>query len=96
MCFFLFLLCGFGLSVFVILTGTGHIAAESVKRKLPAVFRRIHCIAELSWMSREDIGCYFRQFLARFVPGCTAEEWSHWETLVPGGQLLVRKQAHLD
>ena len=65
----------------VILTGTGHIAAESVKCKLPAVFRRIHCIAELSWMSREDIGCYFRQFLARFVPGCTAEEWSHWETL---------------
>lgn len=63
----------------VILTGTGHIAAESVKCKLPAVFRRIHCIAELSWMSRDDIGCYFRQFLARFVPGCSAEEWSRWE-----------------
>jgi hypothetical protein len=66
----------------VILTGTGHIAEDYVKCKLPAVFRRINCIAELTWMSRDDIGCYFKQFLARFIPpGCSVGEWSQWEAL---------------
>ena len=70
----------------VILTGIGDIAADDVKRKLSAVFRRIHCIAELTWMTQDDIGCYLKQFLAGFVPGCTAREWSHWQALFLKGK----------
>lgn len=65
----------------VILTGTGDIAADYVKWKLPAVFRRIDCIVELTWMSIDDIGVYLKQFLARFIPVCTVEEWSRCKAL---------------
>ena len=60
----------------VVLTGTGSISAESVKIALPAVFRRIHVTGELKWMSLEDIEAFFRQFLARFVPSCSTDEFS--------------------
>ena len=63
----------------VILTGSGGIASEYVRGKLPAVFRRIDIIVELTWMSIDDIRVYFKEFLARFIPGCTFEEWSRCE-----------------
>lgn len=63
----------------VILTGTSEIAADCVRKKLPAVFRRIHCTAELSWMNQSDIGQYFRQFLFGFMPYCSAEDWDSWQ-----------------
>ena len=69
----------------VILTGTGGIAADYVKRKLPAVFRRIDCIVELTWMSIDDIGVYFKQFLACFILGCSVAEWSRCEALFLAG-----------
>lgn len=63
----------------VILTGTSEIVADCVRRKLPAVFRRIHCTAELSWMSQQDIGQYFRQFLCGFMPHISTEDWESWQ-----------------
>lgn len=69
----------------VILTGTGGIAADYVKRKLPAVFRRIDCIVELTWMSIDDIGVYFKQFLVCFIPGCSVAEWLRCEELFLAG-----------
>ncbi|CAK9082912.1 unnamed protein product [Durusdinium trenchii] len=63
----------------VIITGTSEIVADCVKRRLPAVFRRIHSTAELGWMNPEDIGQYFRRFLCGFIPSCTAEEWESWQ-----------------
>ena len=65
----------------VILTGSGGIASDYVKGKLPAVFRRIDIIVELTWMSIDDIRVYFKEFLARFIPGCTVEEWSRCEAI---------------
>jgi hypothetical protein len=61
----------------VILTGTAQIASDDVKRKLLAVYRRIHCSGELWWMSVDDIGKYFTHFLLPFVPDCSTEEWAH-------------------
>ena len=60
----------------VILTGTHEIGSEYVRRLLPAVFRRVHREASLSWMSTEDLCHYLRSFLAQFVPDCTAPEWA--------------------
>ena len=59
----------------VVITGTSELAAKGVRRKLPAVFRRIHCTAELTWMNERDIGEYFRRFLCGFIPSCPAEQW---------------------
>lgn len=59
----------------VILTGTGKLLADTVLRQYPAVHRRIQCTAELSWMTKEDIARFFRNFLQRFVPGLTDPEW---------------------
>ena len=61
------------------LTGTREIEAENVRGLLPAVFRRVHREASLSWMSKQDLCCYLRNFLAQFVPGCTASEWAELE-----------------
>jgi hypothetical protein len=63
----------------VVLTGTQEIVDERVKQLLPAVFRRIHREAHLGWMTEQDVRLFFRQFLARFVPDCSPEEWNHWE-----------------
>lgn len=63
----------------VVLTGTTETSAEQARQMFPAVFRRIHCVAELSWMTVDDIRCYFHQFLMRFVSGCSTEEWDTWE-----------------
>jgi hypothetical protein len=59
----------------VILTGTGQSLAETLLKMYPAVHRRIQCTAELTYMSKEDIGRFFREFLERFVPGVTDPEW---------------------
>ena len=53
----------------VVLTGTNEITCNDVRRRLPAVFRRIHADASLGWMSQADICSFFNGFLLRFVPG---------------------------
>lgn len=63
----------------VVLSGTSELMAEEVRKRLPAVYRRIHCVAELSWMAEEDVRCYFRQFLLKFVPGQGPDAWAEWE-----------------
>ena len=62
-----------------VLTGTHEIGAEDVRRLFPVVFRRVHREAVLGWMPRQDVCSYLRNFLARFVPGCTALEWAGLE-----------------
>ena len=63
----------------VVLTGTGEMNTNDVKRCLPAVFRRIHCVGELGWMTKDDIRSYFRNFLMHFVANASADEWDQWE-----------------
>jgi len=63
----------------VVLTGTDKLKTEEVQRFFPAVFRRIHRIAQLGYMSDQDVRCFFRQFLVRFVPSCSQAEWTRWE-----------------
>ncbi len=63
----------------VVLSGTGELVDDRVRRELAAVFPRIHCCAHLSWMSQEDMRLFFRQFLLRFVPGLPGDEWEQWE-----------------
>ena len=65
----------------IVLSGTSDIRTNETQKCLPAVFRRIHCVGELSWMTKQDMRCYFRQFLLRFVPGCSSEEWFRWENV---------------
>jgi hypothetical protein len=62
----------------VVLTGTVETSTESTRLQFPAVFRRIHCVAELSWMTNKDIQHYFIQFLRRFVLECNPLEWASW------------------
>ena len=68
----------------VVLTGTEEVAQEDVRRMLPAVFRRVHREAFLSWISKQDVCCYFRLFLSRFVPGCAHAEWVDWARIFTG------------
>jgi len=63
----------------IVLTGTGDIVDEHVKRRLPAVFRRMHREAHLSWMSVHDVARFFNQFFKRFLPDCSLPEWAQWE-----------------
>ena len=63
----------------VVLTGTREIGAEDVRRLLPAVFQRVHRESVLGWMSKQYVCSYLRNFLAPFVPGCTAAEWADLE-----------------
>ena len=70
----------------VILTGTDEIAGESVEGHLPAVFRRINYVCKLSWMCTDEVRCFFRQFLMRFVPGCPADEWETCENMFMEGR----------
>ena len=52
---------------------------EDVKQRLPAVFRRMHREAHLSWMSVQGVARFFRQLLLRFLPGCSPLDWEHSE-----------------
>jgi len=63
----------------VVLTGTLDTAVHQAREKLPAVFRRIHCTAELGWMSDAEVRCFFRKFLEPFVFGTPDERWSSYE-----------------
>ena len=63
----------------VVLTGTGEMNTNEVRRCLPSVLRRIHCVGELGWTARDDIRSYFRSFLKHFVPNGSADEWCEWE-----------------
>ena len=69
----------------MVLSGTAKIIDEQVQRQLAAVFRRIHCTACLDCMSDVDIRNYFRQFLRRFVPSTTDEEWADREAAFVDG-----------
>ena len=63
----------------VILSGTSAITTESVQRTLAAVYRRIHCTAELTWMTQRDVRSYFKNFLLHFLPGASLQDWIEWE-----------------
>ena len=54
-------------------------ASGTSSRILPAVFRSVHREASLSWMTQKELCCYLRNFLAQFVPGCTASDWTELE-----------------
>ena len=62
----------------VVLTGTSEITRQLTNTNLPAFFRRLHCCAELTWMSDNDKRVYFKHFLASFVTDSTEEDWTSW------------------
>ena len=62
----------------VIVSGTTELASESFQQALPAVYRRIHCTAKLTWMSEDDVRLYFKHFLQRFLDKRTSIEWNNW------------------
>ena len=64
----------------IIVSGTSEITSANLKQKLPAVYRRIHCTAELSWLTKDDIRTYFRKFLLQFLPCVSKEDWEMWQT----------------
>ena len=64
----------------VVVSGTSEISSADMQQKLPAVYRRIHCMAELSWLTKNDIRTYFRKFLLQFLPGVSEENWDMWQT----------------
>ena len=64
----------------VVMTGTNEIAAETVKRCFPAVFRRSHFEAHLGYMVKAEVATFFRIFLVQFVPLCSSGEWMSWES----------------
>ena len=63
----------------VVLTGTSEITDQLTSKGLPALFRRINCRAELTWMADCDKRAYFKRFLKPFVTGCSEEDWIFWE-----------------
>ena len=63
----------------VIVSGTSEMRSESLRRALPAVYRRIHCAAELTWMAESDVRLYLKHFLLRFLPDASPEDWHRWE-----------------
>ena len=65
----------------VVFSGPRDIVQEHVRNSLPAVFRRVHCEAHLSWMLTEDIAKFFYHFLLRFLPDCPEEEWKKWQNV---------------
>ena len=63
----------------MIVSGTSEITSEKMQRALSAVYRRIHCNAELTWMNERDVRLYFRNFLLKFLDGATPTDWDSWE-----------------
>ena len=59
----------------VVLSGTGELSRPAYRQQFSAVFRRIHCTAELGWMSNDDMRSYLRHFLAGFVVGASEADW---------------------
>ena len=62
----------------MIVTGTTEITAERAKQALPAVYRRIHCTSELTWMAVSDVRSYFLNFFEGFLGGVPHNEWEKW------------------
>ena len=62
----------------VIVTGTTELANERFQQALPAVYRRIHCTAKLTWMSEDEVRSYFKHFLQRFLDKRTSIDWKNW------------------
>ena len=63
----------------MIISGTSEIGSAKWRTKLAAVRRRIHCEAQLTWMTKQDVRLYFRKFLLKFLPGVCPEDWDRWE-----------------
>ena len=63
----------------VIVSGTSDMRSASMSQALNAVYRRINCTAELTWMTQCDVRLYFRHFLLRFLPRASPEVWTEWE-----------------
>ena len=63
----------------VILYGTPEIMREDIQLSFPAVYRRIHCTACLTWLTERDVGLFFKNFLCGFVPGASEDEWISFE-----------------
>ena len=63
----------------IIISGTSELSSAKWRTKLAAVCRRIHCEAQLTWMTKQDFHLYFRQFLFKFVPDACPEDWDRWE-----------------
>ena len=81
----------------MIVSGTSEIGTAKWHTKLAAVRRRIHCEAQLTWMTEQDVRLYFRKFLLRFVPGACAEDWDRWENeLLQGEPWGGQKQLSID
>ena len=59
----------------VVLSGTPEILQEDIQLILPAVYRRIHCTARLTWLAWADVGLYFKNSLCSFVSGASEHEW---------------------
>ena len=77
----------------IIISGTSELSSAKWRTKLAAVRRRIHCEAQLTWMTKQDVRLYFRKFLLKFVPGACPEDWDRWENEFLqdepwGGQML--------
>ena len=62
----------------VILSGTPEISEAAFQQKLTAVYRRFNCTVALTYMTEEDIGVYFKQFLRQYVPGASDADWLGW------------------
>ena len=63
----------------VVLSGTPEILHEDIQLILPAVYRRIHCTARLTWLALSDVGLYFKNFLCSFVSGASELEWNSYQ-----------------
>ena len=57
----------------VILSGTPEIMSSDMQDSLPAVYRRIHITAGLTWLKKDEVELYFKSFLRSFVPGASDE-----------------------
>ena len=65
----------------MIVCGTTELTSEpsTNQAKLTAVYRRIVCKAELTWLTTSDKRLYFRNFLRRFLPEASSADWEIWE-----------------
>ena len=50
----------------VVVSGTSEISSADMQQKLPAVYRRIHYMAELSWLTKNDIRNTSQSFCFNF------------------------------
>jgi DNA polymerase III delta prime subunit len=63
----------------VVLTGTDQLVLKDIESTLPGVYRRIRNSVRLDCMTQSDIATYFHNFLRRFMPAATDEDWVRWK-----------------